>query len=374
MATPVVLAPVAPSTPALPEAEARKADLVWSAAMVGGIGFLFLLLCSTRGVAVPVLLALAFAYVTNPLASWLEGRGVSRSLATALVFFGVAVLVAGATLYLVPVLREEAVKLPEYFKRGSKQLVPMLEKATGVSLPGLVRQRARELGDDASQLLESAGPAAAHLLARFAGNTARLLATLAGLLVVPVLAFFFLRDYPSLVGRARGLLPRRFEPLISRRFAEVDEVLSAFVRGQLTVGAILSCIYMTGLSVARIDLAIVIGLVTGFGNMVPYLGTAIGILLSVLSVLISWHGPWQLAVIAATFVIAQASEGLWITPRVVGEKVGLPPVAVIIAVLAFGEMFGFVGILLAVPSSAILKVVLGVVIERYRKTRLFNGA
>ena len=370
-----MLAPVAAPPPAseLPEAEARKVDFVWSVAIVAVLGFLFLLLCSTRGVAVPVLLALAFAYVTNPLASWLEGRGLSRTLATALVFVGVAVLAIGATIYLVPVLRDEAVKLPEYFKRGSKQIVPLIEKATGVSLPELVRQRASELGDDASQLLESTGPAAAHLLATFAGNTARLVATLAGLLVVPVLAFFFLRDYPSLVARARGLLPRRFEPLVSRRFAEVDEVLSAFVRGQLTVGAILSCIYMTGLSIARLDLAIVIGLITGFGNMVPYLGTAIGIGLSLLSVLISWRGPWQLAVIVGTFALAQACEGLFITPRVVGEKVGLPPVAVIIAVLAFGELFGFVGILLAVPSSAVLKVVLGVVIERYRKTRLFNG-
>ncbi|RYZ35285.1 MAG: AI-2E family transporter, partial [Myxococcaceae bacterium] len=214
---------------------------------------------------------------------------------------------------------------------------------------------------------------AARLVASFAGNTARFVATLLGLSVVPVLAFFFLQDYPRIMGSIRDLLPRRSVALVSQRFREVDEVLSAFVQGQLAVGAILSVIYAVGLSVARIDLAIAIGLIAGFGNMVPYLGTGIGVVLALMGVLLSWQGPWQLAVVAATFVVGQMLEGFVITPRVVGEKVGLSAVAVILAVLAFGELFGFVGILLAVPASAILKVVLSVVIQRYRRTDLYKG-
>lgn len=160
---------------------------------------------------------------------------------------------------------------------------------------------------------------------------------------------------------------------MSRRFAEVDEVLSAFVRGQLIVGGVLSVIYAAGLSAARIDMAIVIGVIAGFGNMVPYLGTGVGIVLSLVGLMLSWQGPWQLAAVAATFVIGQMLEGFVITPRIVGEKVGLAPVAIILAILAFGELFGFVGILLAVPVAAILKVVLSVVVERYRRTRLYTG-
>jgi predicted PurR-regulated permease PerM len=289
------------------------------------------------------------------------------------VFTGAALALVGAVLYLIPVFRDEAAKLPDFFRRASTQVIPRVEALLGVSVPELVNQRAAELGAQASELLQSAGPAAASLAARFASNTARFVATLLGLAVVPVLGFFFLKDYPRLIGLVRELIPRRALGLVNRRFVEVDDVLSAFVRGQITVGAILSVIYGTGLSIARMDMAIVIAVIAGFGNMVPYLGTALGLVLAGLGLMLSWQGPWQLAVVAGTFLVAQLSEGLFITPRVVGEKVGLSPVTVIVAVLAFGELFGFVGILLAVPFSAILKVVLRVVVQRYQKMALYTG-
>lgn len=359
---------------ALDEAEARRVDFVWSGVMVGSLALVFALLSVFGGVAVPVLLALTGAYAFNPLVTLMEKRGVDRTWGTSILFFAGTLLMVGAGLYLVPVFRDEAAKLPGFFQRASTQVVPQVESLLGVSLPDLVSQRTAELGEKASELLQSAGPTAARLVASFAGNTARFAATLLGLSVVPVLAFFFLQDYPRLMGRIQDLLPRRSVALVTQRFREVDEVLSAFVQGQLTVGAILSVLYAVGLSVARIDLAIAIGLIAGFGNMVPYLGTGIGVVLAVLGVLLSWQGPWQLAVVAATFIIGQLAEGFVITPRVVGEKVGLAPVAVIIAVLAFGELFGFVGILLAVPASAILKVVLSVVLQRYRRTQLYKGS
>nr|WP_255651308.1 AI-2E family transporter [Corallococcus sp. AS-1-12] len=359
---------------ALDEAEARRVDFIWSGVMVGSLALVFALLSVFGGVAVPVLLALTGAYAFNPLVTLLERRGVDRTWGTSILFFAGTLLMVGAGLYLVPVFRDEAAKLPGFFQRASTQVVPQVESLLGVSLPDLVSQRTAELGEKASELLQSAGPTAARLVASFAGNTARFAATLLGLSVVPVLAFFFLQDYPRLMGRIQDLLPRRSVVLVTQRFREVDEVLSAFVQGQLTVGAILSVLYAVGLSLARIDLAIAIGLIAGFGNMVPYLGTGIGVVLALLGVLLSWQGPWQLAVVAATFIIGQLAEGFVITPRVVGEKVGLAPVAVIIAVLAFGELFGFVGILLAVPASAILKVVLSVVLQRYRRTQLYKGS
>ncbi|WP_375759662.1 AI-2E family transporter [Corallococcus exercitus] len=366
--------PPAGDPAALDEAEARRVDFVWSGVMVGSLALVFALLSVFGGVAVPVLLALTGAYAFNPLVTLLEKRGVDRTWGTSILFFAGTLLMVGAGLYLVPVFRDEAAKLPGFFQRASTQVVPQVESLLGVSLPDLVSQRTAELGEKASELLQSAGPTAARLVASFAGNTARFAATLLGLSVVPVLAFFFLQDYPRLMGRIQDLLPRRSVALVSQRFREVDEVLSAFVQGQLTVGAILSVLYAVGLSVARIDLAIAIGLIAGFGNMVPYLGTGIGVVLAMLGVLLSWQGPWQLAVVAATFILGQLAEGFVITPRVVGEKVGLAPVAVIIAVLAFGELFGFVGILLAVPASAILKVVLSVVLQRYRRTQLYKGS
>ncbi|MCP3099496.1 AI-2E family transporter [Myxococcus sp. K15C18031901] len=357
----------------LSEEAARRIDLWWATVMVGALGLVFALLAVFGGVAVPVLLALAGAYIFNPMVTALEKRGMDRTWGTTLVFTGGTLLLVGAVLYLVPVFRDEALKLPDFFRRASTQVVPKVEALLGTSLPELVRQRTTELGEQATQLVQSAGPAAARILASFAGNTARFVATLLGLAVVPVLAFFFLQDYPLLLGKMKDLLPRRSVALVGKRFAEVDEVLSAFVRGQLTVGAVLSVIYAIGLSVGRIDMAIVIGVIAGFGNMVPYLGTGVGILLSLVGLMLSWQGPWQLGVVAGTFIVGQMLEGFVITPRIVGEKVGLAPMAVIIAILAFGELFGFVGILLAVPVAAILKVVLRVVIQRYQRTNLYTG-
>jgi predicted PurR-regulated permease PerM len=357
----------------LSEVEARRADFAWSGGMLGLIVLTFFLLSLFGGVAVPVLLALTLAYVLNPLVTVLERRGLDRTLGTSVVFAGCVLLMGGAVLYLIPVFREEAAKLPDFFRRATERVVPQVEALLGLPLPELLRERMQELGARASEIIQSTGPAAARLLAGFASNTARFVAMLLGLLVVPVLGFFFLQDYPKLVELAKSLVPRRASSLVNRRFAEVDEVLSAFVRGQLTVGAILSVLYGTGLWFARIDMAIVIGVIAGFGNMVPYVGTGVGVVLAILGLMLSWQGPWQIAAVAGTFMVGQMAEALVITPRVVGDKVGLAPVAVIIAVLAFGELFGFTGILLAVPTAAILKVVLRVVVERYRRTDLYTG-
>jgi predicted PurR-regulated permease PerM len=353
----------------LPEAEALRIDLIWAGAMVVAVGLVFLLIGVFSGAAVPVLLALATAYVLNPVVTWLEDRfRIGRTLGTLAVFLVLTLLATGFVLYFIPVFRQEAAKMPDFFRAASTQIVPKIEGVLGVTLPEFLRVRTQEIGNEASDLVRSVGPAVARLVASFAGNTARFIATLLGLVVVPVIAFFFLRDYPVLVTKAKGLLPRRAVSLVSRRFAQADEVLSAFVQGQIIVGAILSVLYSLGFSAARLDMAVLIGLIAGFGNMVPYLGTAIGMALAGVALLLSWQGPWQLLVVIGTFVGAQLAEGLVITPRIVGERVGLAPVAVIVAVLAFGELFGFVGILLAVPVTALLKVVLAVVIERYRRS------
>jgi predicted PurR-regulated permease PerM len=349
-------------------------DLGWAGIMVAGLLGLLLLLSLTHGVAVTVSLSLALAYVLNRPVTLLAVRTGSRAVATSLVFVLLLLGAVGAVLVLVPALWAQAERLPAFLMNASSSLVPRIEQWFGISVPALLRERVGELGADASNLMKDVGPAVANVLARLASNTASVVATVVGLLVVPVLGFFFLKDYPALVERVAGLFPRRHVGQLRRRFGEVDAVLFAFVRGQLTVGALLSVLYAVGLSVARLEMAIVIGLVAGFGNMVPYVGTALGAVLAVLGLALSWHGPWQAGVVVGTFLVAQLLEGLVITPRVVGEKVGLSPVTVIVAVLAFGELFGFVGVLLAVPASAVLKVVGSVVLVRYRESRWYSGS
>lgn len=373
----VAAVPREPVAPVIPEprdeAEGRRIDMWWCAAVLGLIALLFASLRLMPGVAVPVFVALSLAYALNPMVTLLANRGLNRVLGTTLVFFAGIVAITGAMLYLVPVVRDEALKFPGFLESASTQLVPRIEILFGVNLPDFVRERATEVGANLSTVFQDVGPAVAKVLASLAGNTARWVGALLGLAVIPVLQFFFLIDFPQMVRGTAELIPRKALALVTRRFREVDGVLSAFVRGQLIVGSILSAIYTLGLSLARVELAIVIGLIAGFGNMVPYLGTGLGVVLALLAMIFSWQGPWQLLVVAGTFIIGQMLEGFVITPRIVGDRVGLSSVVVIIAILAFSELFGFVGILLAVPVSAVLKVVIAVAVERYRHTQLYRG-
>ena len=359
------------SEPVLPPEQERRTDLLFAGATFGALVLVFSLLLLFSGAALPILVSVAIAYVLNPLVVALERRGIGRSIGTALVFFTALLLFAGLLVYVIPGIAAESQKLPDLFRLASSEIVPRLEKLLGASLPQIVKERTAQMGDQAASLLQSAGPVLLAIAASFAGSTAHLVSTLLGLLVIPVLTFYFLRDYPRIIAKLESLLPRRAAPLLAMRFAEVDLVLSAFARGQLALAASLAILYAIGLSIAHLDLAVVIAVIAGFANVVPYVGTVIGVVLTGLSLLVSWQGPWQIIAIVVTFVGAQILESLVLTPRLVGKKVGLSPLVVILAILAFGELFGFLGILLAVPASAVLKVVLRVVVERWKKSEAY---
>jgi predicted PurR-regulated permease PerM len=189
--------------------------------------------------------------------------------------------------------------------------------------------------------------------------------------MIPVFAFYLLRDFDLITERVDHLIPRRLRPAFRARFTEIDQVLSAFIRGQLMVAGILVVLYAIGLSLVGLPLALVIALFAGLGNMVPYVGTTIGVSLATLMVLLDWQGLGHLAAIYGVFVGVQFLEGWVITPRVVGESVASRPLAVIIAILVFGELFGFVGILVAVPLAAVLKILIRVAIDEYRASELY---
>ena len=363
-----------PPSAGLSEAEARRADLLWAAGVSVGILLLFVMLSVARGAAGPVFISAFFAYALNPIIGWCEKRGMARNLAILLLFLAMAVAFTGALVYLVPTVGAEFTKLPEFIRDITTKAVPRVEALLGQPLPSNVRDAAQALSAKGGGIAEKVLPGLAGIALGALGGTASLLASVLGLLVViPVLTFYLLSDFNALVAFAKSLLPRRYEPLVAWRFAEVDSVLGAFIRGQVIVGAILACVYALGLSLARIDLAVVIGAVAGFGSIIPYVGPGIGIGLSLLAAAISWQGAWQLGVIGATFGLGMAAEGLFITPRVVGEKVGLSPLAVMVAILAFAEVFGFLGVLLAVPVTAALKVVGSAVIYRYRRSATYRG-
>jgi predicted PurR-regulated permease PerM len=192
------------------------------------------------------------------------------------------------------------------------------------------------------------------------------------LLVAVVVTFYLMRDWDRLMERLRALLPRRSEAIIVRLAGQSDEVLGAFLRGQLLVMLALGLIYSLGLSIIGLDFALLIGLVAGLISFVPYLGTIVGVLTALIAALIQFQEPIYLLYVGLVFGVGQVLEGMVLTPWLVGDRIGLHPVAVIFAVLAGGQLFGFVGVLLALPVAAVAAVLLRYARERYQQSDLYQ--
>jgi len=357
-------------------APAVRVDLAWAAAVVVLTVLAFLLLHAVPGVALPVLLSLAIAWALDPLVDRFERRGWPRTAAILLLGFLLVVVIGAALAFLVPALIDQAVRLPDYLQAIGTRLLPLAERLLDTRLPATWHELGQELAGRAADLAREVGPIAGRFLLRAAGGTATAIAQVLGFSLVPIFVFYFLRDFDRMKERAVLLLPPRHRARLVARFREIDAVLAAFVRGQLTVAAILGAIYAVGLTLSGVKLGLVIGLVAGIAAMIPYAGMALGLVLAAVAVLVDWHDGsiWVAAGATATFVVGQALEGNLITPKIVGEKVGLAPVAVMLAVLAFGEVLGFAGVVLAVPLAAVLQVVLRVLVEHYRASAWYGAA
>ena len=223
--------------------------------------------------------------------------------------------------------------------------------------------------DQAKALLQPAGSVAKSIF----GSTASALSAVAALVLIPVFAFFLLRDFDLIIARIGALIPVNYRPFIRSRMIEIDETLSRFVRGQLTVSAILVLLYSLGLWIVGLPLALVIGVVAGVGNLVPYLGTTLGFLLAGVMLALDWQGWGHVGAVAGVFAAVQVLEGWVITPKVVGDSVGLSTLSVIVSVMIFGELFGFYGVLVAVPAAAILKILFREGLDAYRASEFFRG-
>lgn len=343
---------------------------------LAGIVTLGALVYLLRGVIAPVLFAFLLAYAFNPFVEFLSRHKVSRTSASAICLIGL--LIAGVSLValILPTVQHEirviSKNTPEYLYKIQNSILPWIEETFDVALPetlGEVFDTARK------KLFEMSGDIAAplaDLLGVLLSSTMALLASLVYLIIIPLFTFYFLRDYRKITNWFIELIPLRYRNKSSNIFMELDSVLAGFIRGQLTICAILACVYSVFLSLSSVPAALTIGIIAGLFNLVPYLGTITGITLSSLFLLLEgaeWHSYMLVAII---FVGATILDGLLITPKILGKKLGLAPVAVILAILAFGELFGFTGILLAIPVTAIGKVFFRHVLEHYRKSRVFK--
>ena len=192
-------------------------------------------------------------------------------------------------------------------------------------------------------------------------------AAVLSLFLVPILTFYLLRDWDAIVSHIAALIPSGQRDTVVGLARETDDMLGAFLRGQLLVMLALSLIYSVGLSIVGLEFAIAIGVVSGLVSFVPYLGFVFGIALASLTVALDPEPLWQLVGVVATFTIAQVLEGSLLTPKLVGDRIGLHPVLIIFAVAAGGQLFGFFGILLALPAAAVLSVLVRFAYHRYLK-------
>jgi predicted PurR-regulated permease PerM len=303
----------------------------------------------------PFLLAAILAYICNPLVGWLQVRRVPRSVGALLTLLLLIGAIAGLLLVLTPLAEHEArlfvERLPGAIDRFKEHVVP-LAASYGVDVTiGMDQIRSFAVSH-----AQNAGGLLMKLLPSIKSSGVALMGFVANLLLVPVVLFYLLRDWDGLTARIAALIPRRWQEKTNTIAAEVDGVLSEFLRGQISVMLLMSAYYIAALHVAGLQFALPIGLVTGLLVFIPYLGMALGLSLALLAGAMQFSEVQGLVPVLVAFGIGQALEGMLVTPWLVGERIGLHPVAVIFALLAFGQLFGFFGVLLALPASAALLV------------------
>lgn len=325
-------------------------------------------------VLTPFLTAAILAYIGNPLVERLMRWRLSRILAVVAVFLVLTLLVVLLVLVLLPKLERQfvvlAAQVPVLIDWLQQQALPWLQSRLGLT-------QTLDLGSlrtAAGEQWQSAGGLLTKLLASVSRSGLAVLGWLANLLLVPVVTFYLMRDWPVLLTRLHDLLPRRAEPEIVKLVRAVDEVLGAFFRGQLLVMLALGGIYTTGLWLVGLELALLIGMLAGLVSFVPYLGLIVGVVAASIAALLQFHELTPLLYVLVVFGVAQLLEGMVLTPWLLGERIGLHPVAVIFAVLAGGQLFGFFGVLLALPVAAVVVVLLHHAHRRYLDSRLYSAA
>ena len=338
------------------------------------IGWIFYLLSP---ILTPFLVAAFIGYIGDPLVDKFEARKLSRSLSVTIVFVFFTLIMLLIIVLLIPLLENQIValvkKLPGFIEYMQDDVIPRL-----LSITGLAGQ-STEYGIDLTVLKKaigenwrSIGGIAGYVVNSISTSGLLIIAWISNLVLIPVIAFYFMRDWDIMVDKIAHLIPRHIEPLVTRLVRESDEVLAAFMRGQLLVMACLATIYSLGLWMAGLELALLVGLLAGMVSFVPYLGFIVGILAAVIAAVMQLHDLSLLLPIAIVFGIGQLIESMILTPLLVGDRIGLHPVAVIFAILVGGQLFGFVGVLIALPVSAVVMVLLRYVYQTYVSSGLYG--
>ena len=330
----------------------------------------FLLLMWLMGnVLVPFLVGGAIAYFLDPVADRLQRLGLSRVLSTALIMLMLFLVIVLLVLAVIPTLIQQTTALVNAAPEISRNLQTFLtERFPELSdETSIMRKTLADIGD----FIQSKG---GDLAQGVLTSAMSVISAIVFIVVVPVVAFYLLLDWDKMVARVDAMIPRDHIFTVRRLAREVDEVLAGFVRGQLTVCFVLGAYYSVALMLAGLQFGLVVGAIAGAVTFIPYVGAIIGGVLAIGLALFQFWGDWvAIGIIAAIFAFGQFIEGNILTPKLVGDSVGLHPVWLLLALSAFGSLLGFAGMLIAVPVAAVLGVLLRFAIGQYQGSLLYRG-
>lgn len=354
----------------------RETLIYWGIAAVGFLLFLYVF----GGILGSFLFGAAIAYMTDPLADKLEDLGLSRVAATIVINIAAFLIVAIAVLSISPILIDQTQQLIEATPGYIEDLAARAHQAFPGLFPDFSAPAASGGGAGAEEeggagaLAEPAKRWGLSALKSVVSGGLAFVDFLSVVVITPIVAFYLLLDWDRVVAAIDSVLPRRHVETIRGLASEIDATLSAFLRGQLLVCIILGSFYAIALTLAGLPFGALIGIFAGIISFIPFVGSMIGLLLSVgIAMAQFWGEWWHIALIAGIFLFGQAVEGNVLTPILVGERVGLHPVWLIFSLSAFGSVFGFAGLLVAVPLAASIGVVARWGIGRYQESELYTG-
>ena len=329
----------------------------WLLIAVGLIvaGLLYVL----QPVLTPFLVGIGIAYLADPFADRLEAKGCGRTMATVIVFLILTLAFVAMIIGIVPLLVKQIQTLVQMLPHieiwYNATLLPWLQSALGLDIKSMQLDLVSE---GLSAEWKKAGGVISRVVTYATQSGMSFISALGSMAMVPVVAFYLLRDFDLLTSKIKALLPINVQPRVSAWAYESNDVLAAFMRGQLLVMLSLGVIYALGLSFVGLNYALLIGILAGLASIVPYLGFVIGIAVAMIIAFFQFDSYLPLALVFIVFSVGQMVESFVLTPLLVGDRIGLHPVAVIFSILAGGQLFGFMGILLALPIAAVIMVLL----------------
>ena len=338
-----------------------------------GLGVSLALVHLLSDILMPFVVGMAVAYFLDPQADRLEALGASRTVAVTLITLAFFVILIAVLALLGPLIQAQIMEL-------AKRVPDLVEAVRDQVEPFLEHLRAGLTEDQAKKIKGAAGAYAGDAVAWLGGMLQRLVTgglaffNMVSLVVIaPIVSFYLLRDYDRIVAWVDGYLPRDAAPVIREQVKAIDGTVSAFLRGQALVCLVLAIYYSVGLTIVGLDFGLLVGLGAGLISFIPYIGASIGLVTGVGIALVQFPDWGPVLIVAAVFIVGQTAESYILQPRLVGERVGLHPVWLIFALLAGGALFGFTGVLLAVPVAAVIGVLVRFWLGRYKESRFFLG-